>query len=76
MYSSSADKQALCIILLIKNSCTGPVHALGLLHYSVQGRGHVTGLIGNCWAHKKLFEVRHWVLTKLFELRQLLHLQK
>ena len=69
IYSSIADKQALYIILLIKNSCTGPVHALGLLYYFVQGGGPVTGLIGNYWAHKKLFELRHWVHTKLFELR-------
>ena len=35
IYSSSIDKQVFYIILLIKNSCTGPVsHALGLLHYS------------------------------------------
>ena len=53
IYSSSADKQVFYIILLIKNSCTGPVsHALGLLHYPVQGGGPVTGLKGNCWVQK------------------------
>ena len=44
--------------------------------FKVQRRGPVTGLIGNCWVHKKLFELSHWVHTKLFEFRQLLHLEK